>query len=135
MALSTELSPNEKAFSFVTIGALFGLACYGLVTFLRLVQRDYFTDEYKEIVRYLRTELRLLTTELEDYKLPFRPSRNPLVKGGLALTVSLINTLIVAAPWVANLAGLARPTSTAWLSLVRRSYRHRNHVNRSVTVD
>ena len=97
MALSTELSPNEKAFSFVTIGALFGLACYGLVTFLRLVQRDYVTDEYKEIVRYLRAELRLLTTELEDYKLPFRPSRKPLVKGGLALTVSLINTLIVAA--------------------------------------
>ena len=76
--------------------ALSGIFLFGLVTFFRILQRNRVTDEYKGIIDYLREELRRRSTSLSEYELPFRSKQVPLFRGGLAETVAVVNSFIVA---------------------------------------
>jgi putative (di)nucleoside polyphosphate hydrolase len=86
----------------LTAAALLGVLIFGVATFLRILQRDRVTDEYKGILVYLRDKMRK-EADLGDYVLPFLPRRHWLLRGGLAVTTALLNSflfslLVVAAP-------------------------------------
>ena len=78
----------------ISVGALSAMLLFGLVTFLRIMQRNRVTDEFKEILDYLRELIKRQSPDLADYKLPFRSSKRWL-KGGLAETVALMNSIII----------------------------------------
>jgi putative (di)nucleoside polyphosphate hydrolase len=80
----------------ITLTALSGTAIFGLATFLRMLQRDRVTDEYKAILRYLREQLRRRATNLDEYDLPYGSRRHWLLRGGLAVTVALMNSFVLA---------------------------------------
>jgi len=88
----TELSAGSVR--QIATGALSAALLFGLVTFLRMLQRNHVTDEFKDILDYIRERLKNRSTNLAGYKLPFR-SRKRLLRGGLAETVALMNSIIV----------------------------------------
>ena len=90
----TELS--DTSVRQIATGALVATLLFGLITFLRILHRNRVTDEYKGILDYLREQLRSKSTDLTEYKLPFR-SHKRLLKGGLAETVALMNSIILGA--------------------------------------
>jgi putative (di)nucleoside polyphosphate hydrolase len=77
--------------------ALFGTFLFGLITFLRMLQRNHVTDEYKKIINYVREQLRRRSASLAEYSLPFQSHKKRLFRGGLAETVAVMNSLILAA--------------------------------------
>jgi putative (di)nucleoside polyphosphate hydrolase len=79
----------------IATAALAGTFLFGFMTFLRMLHRNRVTDEYKEIVSYLREQLQKRSVSLSDYDLPFRLHKR-LLRGGLAETVALMNSIIVA---------------------------------------
>ena len=93
---TSDVGIPDREIRLLTSGALLGTVLFGLATFLRMLQRDRVTDEYKAIVRYLREQLRRRATGLEEYDLPFRPPRHWLLRGGLAITVALVNSILLA---------------------------------------
>ena len=85
----------------IATGAMVATLLLGLITFLRILQRDRVTDEFKGILDYLRKQMKNKSTDLAGYKLPFR-SHNKLLKGSLAETVALMNSILIgvmAAVW------------------------------------
>ncbi len=90
----------------ITSAALLTLAVFGFVTFLRMLQRNHVTDEFKGLLDYLRERLSALApAELQSYDLPFRSSRPRWLRGGLAPTVAALNWLILAVlGWINGLA-------------------------------
>jgi hypothetical protein len=80
----------------IALAALLGVVMFGLATFLRMLQRDRVTDEYLDKVRYLREQLRKQATGLDEYDLPSIPPRHRLLRGGLAVTVALMNSFLLA---------------------------------------
>jgi putative (di)nucleoside polyphosphate hydrolase len=76
--------------------ALSGTFLFGLVTFMRIVQRNRVTDEYKKIIRYVREQMRRRSSSLPEYDLPFQSSGRRLFRGGLAETVAVMNGIILA---------------------------------------
>jgi 8-oxo-dGTP pyrophosphatase MutT (NUDIX family) len=96
-----DIAPEEVR--QIASAALIGAATFGLATFFRIMQRDRVTDEYKAILRYLREQLRRRGTSLDEYDLPFRAPRHWLLRGGLAVTVALMNSFLLAvltAQWI-----------------------------------
>jgi putative (di)nucleoside polyphosphate hydrolase len=79
----------------IATAALSGTFLFGLITFLRILQRNRVTDEYKEIVGYLRRQLKMRSLNLSEYDLPFK-SQKRVLRGGLAETVALMNSIIFA---------------------------------------
>ena len=80
----------------ILYGVLSGLLVLGIMTFLRMINRNKVTDEYKDILIYIRDMLRRRANTLQDYQLPFRPRKHNMLRGGLAETVAAINSLIFA---------------------------------------
>ena len=80
----------------IAVAALLSLFLRGLVTFARILQRDHVTAEYKGIQRYLREQLRTRSASLQEYALPFRDPRHKLLRGGIAITTAVINSLVLA---------------------------------------
>ena len=78
----------------IIAGALSALLSFGLITYARMLQRNRVTDEFKEIIKYLRGQLKDKSTDLQDYNVPFR-KKNLSFKGGLAETVALMNSIII----------------------------------------
>jgi len=76
-------------------GALLGTFLFGVVTFLRILQRNRVTDEYKRIIEYLREQLRRRALNLFEYELPFIRHKK-LLRGGLAEMMAMMNSIIVA---------------------------------------
>ncbi len=95
VALRTSTLQVPGGMRQITAAALSGAAIFGLATFLRMLQRDRVTDEYKAILRYLREQLRRRATSLDEYDLPFGSSRHWLLRGGLAITVALMNSFVL----------------------------------------
>ena len=106
VALITSQHANlsDTAIRQIATAALSGTFLFGLITFLRILQRNRVTDEYKDIVGYIRELLRRRSSSLAEYDLPVQPHRR-LLRGGLAETVAMINSLIMAvitALWFGN---------------------------------
>ena len=104
VALITRSGDNlsDESVRNIATGALLATLLFGLVTFLRMLQRNRVTDEYKGIINYLREQLKSRSVDLAEYNVPFQ-SHKRLIKGGLADTVALINSIvigIISALWV-----------------------------------
>jgi putative (di)nucleoside polyphosphate hydrolase len=113
VALRTKVEiPREEVRSVAT-AALAGVLIFGVATFLRILQRNQVTDEYKRILRYLREEMRKRAGDLQEYALPFGRQRHWLLRGGLAVTVALMNSFLVA-----SLATLWTEQAWRWMAVV-----------------
>ena len=80
----------------IAIGVLAGLFVLGLVTLLRMLQRDRVTNEYKNCMDYIRERFRHAVPDLAEYELPFQRSWIWWARGGLAEMVAAINALVIA---------------------------------------
>jgi len=80
----------------MALAALLALFLMGVMTFFRILQRDFVTGEYKKIQRYLREQLRRRSVSLDEYGLPFARPRHKLLRGGMALTTAIMNSLVSA---------------------------------------
>ena len=98
VALFTSSSKNLSEASVLKIatGALSATFLFGLITFFRILRRNRVTEEYKGILNYLREQLKNKSKDLPEYELPFRSDKR-LLKGGLAETVALMNSILVGA--------------------------------------
>ncbi len=76
--------------------ALVGLLLFGVITFIRILRRNQVTDEYKKITEYLRKQMKLRSSNLSDYELPLLSSKRKMHLGGLAESVALMNSFILA---------------------------------------
>jgi len=96
VALMTRSGEVDTGINFplIVAGALSALLLFGLITYARMLQRNRVTDEFKKIIDYLREQLKDRSTDLTDYKVPFRESKR-WFKGGLAETVALMNSIII----------------------------------------
>jgi len=92
---SDQVSPSDTDVNQIATAALSGTFLFGLITFLRILQRNRVTDEYKEIVGYIRRQLIMRSVNFSEYDLPFK-SQKRVLKGGLAETVALMNSIIFA---------------------------------------
>ena len=92
------------------------LLVFGLMTYLRMLQRNRVTDEYQRTLKYLRKLLATRSEELDDYVVP-RMRKSFLgkwLKGGYAETIGVINGMLLVAllvlltplkPWLAGVMG------------------------------
>ena len=92
---TSEVEISDLTIRQITLAALSIVTIFGFTTFLRMLQRDRVTDEYKDIIGYLREQLRRRATDLNDYELPFKTQRHWLLRGGLAITVALMNSVLL----------------------------------------
>jgi putative (di)nucleoside polyphosphate hydrolase len=111
MTSETELSETEVR--QIASAALSSTFLFGVITFLRMLKRNRVTDEYKGLMRYLREQLSKLSPNLHEYELPFQPQQKRLLGGGLAETVAVINSVILAV-----IAGLWLDTGWGWMEAV-----------------
>jgi len=101
IAAVVTLITSDRATSYgidirqIGLAALAGILLIGLITFLRMLKRNRVTDEYKDKIDYIREQLRIRSINLPEYKIPFR-SDNRLIKGGLAETIGMMNSIILA---------------------------------------
>jgi putative (di)nucleoside polyphosphate hydrolase len=85
---------SDESVRQIATGALSAVLLLGIITYLRILQRNRVSDEFKGILDYLRAQLKSKSTDLTGYKLPFR-SHKRLLKGGLAETIALMNSIII----------------------------------------
>lgn len=77
--------------SYVTRCALGGLFVFGLMTYLRLLQKNRVTDEHHATLRYIRKKLAGLDPAAGAYEVPQQPPRTVRwLKGGLAEMTGLM---------------------------------------------
>jgi len=103
----------------VTNGALVGLLILGVLTYLRLLQRNRVTDQYQRTLKYIRGKLLELNQPSLEYTAP-QPLRAGIWKwfrGGLAETVGAMEAVLLCALLIINSANiiLAGVVSTALL--------------------
>jgi hypothetical protein len=94
----------------IAMAALLGNLLFGVVTFWRILHRDKVTDEYKEVIGYLRARLRERSPGLVEYHPPLGLKRHWLLSGGLGVTAAAINSVLAAcvvAVWVSVRADAA----------------------------
>ena len=99
---SAEHRPRGEPLRLIYLAALFALLCFGIVTLFRIIKRNEKTDGYKDDAKRIRKLFRDRfddTGILKDYR-SFGPEESDkgFVRtfGGLAHTVSAINSLLVA---------------------------------------
>jgi putative (di)nucleoside polyphosphate hydrolase len=85
---------------------------FGILFFVRILHRNRVTDEYKNIINYLRKQMTTGSEELADYELPFVKHERYL-RGGLADTLGLMNSILVAV-----LSALWLGSGLGWLVVV-----------------
>ncbi len=95
----------------IATAALSGTLLFGLVTFMRMLHRNRVTDEYRGIVDYLRKQLKERSSTLAEYKIPLE-SHKRLLRGGLAETIALMNSMVIAV-----IAALWIVASWRWLAV------------------
>lgn len=92
-------------------GALAINLLIGIVTLVRILWRNKVTEEFKNIVDYLRQEMLQRSVALENYALPFiEKKKRWKFRGGLAEVIALMNSIICT-----TMVGIWQPT---WWLLV-----------------
>jgi hypothetical protein len=80
----------------IAVYALLALLAFGLTTLLRIMKRNWATDEYKRAMAQIRDQFKSADERLANYQ-PFGKKRRTLFAGGLVEIIAVINSLIVAA--------------------------------------
>ena len=85
--------------SCATVGFLF---LVGVLTYLRLLQRNRVTDEYQRTMQYIRRHLSIDVAHLATYSVPVSAGKRRsspywnVLKAGYAPTIAIINALLAA---------------------------------------
>jgi putative (di)nucleoside polyphosphate hydrolase len=99
---TTDVGPTPDVTIRVSRAAVAFLLVVGILTYLRLLQRNRVTDEYQRTMQYIRRHLSVGVPELATYAVPVsaatrRSSRYwNLLKAGYAPTVAVINGILAA---------------------------------------
>lgn len=107
--------PTMKA---VTNGALIALLVLGLLTYMRMLQRNRVTDQYQRTLKYIRQKLADLN-HLPEYKVP-QPLDTGIRKwfrGGLAETVGAIDSVLLCTLLIINAVNVWLAGAVGLLSL------------------
>jgi putative (di)nucleoside polyphosphate hydrolase len=78
----------------IATSALTGTLLFGVLFFIRMLHRNRVTDEYKEILKYIRFKLCAADPSLHTYQLPFKKHKR-FLKGGLTDTMALMNSILI----------------------------------------
>lgn len=119
----------------VLLGAIF----FGLVTFARILKRNHVTDECKGILDYLREQLRARSVGLAEYTIPFRKQPKVWLNAGLAETVAVMNSLLIALAiliWLPQWWGWLLAIAALILTFILQkivSTKSRSHAKKSTT--
>lgn len=91
-------SPPPEMMKDIEGIVLFALLIFGLLTYLRMVQRNHVTDEYQRTLTYIRDRFVSLCPEIDSYKVPVTHTTlwSKWLKGGYAETIGVINSLLLA---------------------------------------
>jgi hypothetical protein len=82
---------DKAMLPYVTRAALAGLFMFGLMTYLRLLQKNRVTDEHHQTLRHIRERLAKLDPEALGYNVPQQlPHTVKWLRGGLAQTAALM---------------------------------------------
>lgn len=100
VALTTsdnQLSP--EAMRNIEGAILSALLIFGLLTYLRMIQRNHVTDEYHRTLTYIREQFLSLCSELGSYEVPKRKKTwwSTWLKGGYAESVGVMNSILLGA--------------------------------------
>ncbi len=81
----------------ITNGALAGIFILGLLTYMRMLQRNRVTDQYQRTLKYIRNQLLILNPSLTEYSVPqpLRAGGWKWFRGGLAETVGAIDAVLL----------------------------------------
>jgi putative (di)nucleoside polyphosphate hydrolase len=79
----------------IATAAVLAMLLFGILFYIRILHRNRVTDEYKDIIKYLRKRTASNTEDLADYKIPFVKHKR-LLRGGLADTIALMNSILAA---------------------------------------
>lgn len=104
---------SARETEWLCVGAGGALLLIGLFTFMRMVRRNEVTDQYKRAMGLIRAHF-THGSGFEGY-VPFEPEKvkRRLGTGGLAQTVALLNSLIVAATIAVGSLTYTRPSRVA----------------------
>jgi len=105
----------EPPLPAIITGALFVLLLIGVMTYLRMLQRNHVTDEYQATLKKLRSYYSALCPQLAGYQVPVvrKNVRSTYFKGGYAETVGVINAVLLV-----GVLFFVTPASPAGLFLV-----------------
>ena len=100
VALTTsDYKPSHEVMRNLEGAVLLALFIFGLLTYLRMLQRNHVTDEYQRTLNYIRKRLVSLCPELASYEVPKRHKTwwSKWLKGGYAETIGTINSILLGA--------------------------------------
>ena len=100
VALTTsDYKPSHEIMRNLEGAVLLALFVFGLLTYLRMLQRNHVTDEYQHTLNYIRKRFVSLCPELALYKVPKRHKTwwSKWLKGGYAETIGTINSILLGA--------------------------------------
>jgi len=89
-----ERLPSETL-DVVLVGGMCAVFIFGLLTFLRLLQRNRVTDSYKAALDYLRGQAKKLSPGLAELELPLGRTGSRFLRGGLAETTAAANSFTI----------------------------------------
>ncbi|MHC4548625.1 MAG: NUDIX domain-containing protein [Planctomycetota bacterium] len=99
VALLTSEEPTAHDYVRTTAAAaIAGLLVVGMLSYLRMLQRNRVTDEYQRTLRYIRGRYREACPELKSYRVPVRSTKpwvQKYLRGGYAETVGTINGVLL----------------------------------------
>jgi putative (di)nucleoside polyphosphate hydrolase len=111
LTTSEHVGLSRGEVKLIATSALLGTFLFGLLFFIRMLHRNKVTDEYKEILKYLRFQMCSKDPSLHAYHLPFKKHKR-LLKGGLTDTMALMNSILISviiALWFGNSLGWIWP--------------------------
>lgn len=94
--LTKETHFSKIEINLICITALFSVLFIGILTYKRILKRNKVTDEYKNILNYIHSQLKNNSTTLQNYTLPFNHSSGRFLQGGLADLIACMNSLLLA---------------------------------------
>ena len=97
--ITSDYIPSPEVMSNLEGAVLLVLLVFGLLTYLRMVQRNHVTDEYQLTLNYIRKRFVSLCPELDSYEVPQRHKTwwSKWLKGGYAETIGSINSILLGA--------------------------------------
>ena len=89
---------SENCIQDIVGAVLIALLVFGILTYLRMIQRNHVTDEYKQTLKYIRKRcVSHCKPKLDYYEVPRRNKTlwSKWLKGGYAETVAAINSILL----------------------------------------
>ena len=75
------------------------LLIIGLLSYVRMIHRNRVTDEYQDVLKYIRQKYAMLCPQLGEYRLPLRPKTGSSrwLRGGYGETFAVMDGMLLGA--------------------------------------